>query len=193
MAIGERPDDVHVSFGPAGKQMNEYEAGRYGAMVTLNIYKAALFKTGSHAVTDFADVGYKANYTILAVERSVLEKRPEVVRAFLEAHYAADTLVQPAWANGSAVGVLFRSWNSFFKGQNTHWSTQQPVPTQAAYEAMLGNMQPEIRLDRNLVTDNFNFNTVHRTWGWPGAVDVSRVVDYEPFDAVLKANGQPVQ
>ena len=193
LAVGDGPDDVHISFGPAGDQMNKYEAGRYDAMVTLNIYKAALFKTGSHPVTDFADAGYTANYTILVVERSVLEKRPEVVKAFLEAHYDADKLAGPAWANGSALGVLFRSWNAFFKGQNTNWSTQRPVPTEAAYKAMLGNMQPEIRLDRDLMADGFKFNTVHRTWGWPGGVDVSRIVDYAPFNAVLKANGEAPQ
>jgi hypothetical protein len=185
LKIGDGPDDVHVGFGEAGAQMNAYSAGKYDAMVTLNIYKAQLFKAGSHAVTDFADVGYKPNYTVLMVERSVLEKRPDVVKAFLEAHYESQKLVDPAWKSGAATDVLFKSWNGFFEGQTTKWSTQRPVPDIAAYKAMLGNMYPEIRLDRGLIAACFEFNTVHGNWGWPGAVDTAKVVDYEPFDAVL--------
>ena len=94
LKIGTGPDDVHIGFGITGDQMNKYQAGKYDAMVTMNIYLAQLMKMGSHPVTDFADVGYRPNYTILVVERSVLEQRPDVVKAFLEAHYAGDQLAE---------------------------------------------------------------------------------------------------
>jgi hypothetical protein len=189
LTVGEGGGGIRIAFGPAGEQMNKYMRGEYDAMVTLNIYKAALLKQGSHAVTDFADTFDKPNYTILVVERSVLEKRPEVVRAFLEAHYEADVVAQPAWRSGDALDVLFDSWNGFFAGQNTKWSTQRPVKDKAAYKVMLGNMRPEIRLERDLVDGCFKFNTVQGTWGWPGTVDPSKVVDYRPFNEVLRAKG----
>ena len=189
LKVGTGARDVHIAFGEAGAQMNKYQAGEYDAMVTLNIYKAALLGAGSHAVTDFATVGYRPNYTILTVERSVLEQRPEVVKAFLEAHLEAEKPAEEAWTAGTATKRLFDSWNAFFAGQNTKWSTQRPVASVEAYQAMLGNMKPEIYLDRQLVDDCFAFNTEHQTWGWPGRVDTSRIVDYEPFNAVLKAKG----
>ena len=193
LKVGEGANDVHVFFGEAGKQMNAYMADKYDALVTLNIYKAALLKQGSHPVTDFADVGYTANYTVLVVERSVYEKRPDVVKALLEAHYQANAEADAAWKDGTAVDKLLASWNGFFENQNTKWSSQRPVPSATAYKAMLGNMQPELRLDRKLIEKCFKFNSVHGTWGWPGTVDPTKVVDYEPFNAVLKANGAALQ
>lgn len=193
LRIGDGANDIHVFFGEAGKQMNAYAAGKYDAIVTLNIYKAALLKQGSHPVTDFANVGFTANYTILCVERTVLEKRPEVVKAFLEAHYDANAPAEAAWKDGSAIGTLMKSWNGFFEGQNTKWSTQRPVASEAAYKMMLGNMQPELRLDRELISKCFEFNSVHKTWGWSGTVDPAKLVDYEPFNTVLKERGTSLQ
>jgi hypothetical protein len=193
IAIGEGASDIHVTFGPAGDQMNRFGRGQLDAIVSLNIYKAALIKQGAHPVTDFADVGYRANYTILVVERTVLERRPDVVDAFLQAHYAAEAPAEKAWKDGSNVRALLQSWNGFFAGQNTKWSTQRPVANEAAYKAMLGRMEPELRLDKQLVEACFDFNGVHRTWGWRGTVDTAKLVEYGPFDQVLKEHGQAPQ
>lgn len=189
---GMAPEDVAFTFGESGEQLNKYSAGELDAVVSLNIFKAQLLASGSHAVTDFAEVGYEPNYTVLVVERTVLEERPEVVEALLQAHYDSQKLAEEQWST-TMVGTLRASWNEFFATQNTEWSTQRPVDSDQAYAAMLGNMWPDMRLDRDLVSDCFAFNSRHDTWGWGAPVDIEKLVDYEPFNKVLEENGEPLQ
>lgn len=189
---GLTPDDVQFTFGESGAQLNAYAAGKLDAVVSLNILKGQLLSSGSHLVTDFAEVGYEPNYTILAVERSVLEERPEVVDALLEAHYRGQKMAEAGW-NTTMVTKLRVSWNEYFATQNTNWSTQRPVADDAAYAVLLGNMWPDMRLDRELVEDCFAFNTRFRTWGWNGSVDTDRLVEYERFNRILAQHDEPSQ
>lgn len=189
---GLEPGDVTFTFGESGDQLNKYSAGELDAVVSLNILKAQLLSSGSHAVTDFADVGYTPDYTVLMVERSVLEERPDVVAALLEAHYQGQKLADESWST-TMVSSLRASWNDYFATQDTAWSSQRPIADDAAYAAMLGKMWPEMRLDRSLVDDCFAFNTRHDNWGWEGTVDTKRLVDYEPFNKVLKTHGEKLQ
>ena len=189
---GLSAEDVELSFGDSGEQLNRYEKGELDAVVSLNILKAQLLGRGSHLVTDFADVDYQPNYTILAVERSVLEERPEVVDALLEAHYQGHKLAEREW-DSSMPGVLRQSWNDYFAGQDTNWSNQRPVADDKAFRALLGNMWPDMRLDRRLIDDCFAFNSTHKTWGWDGTVQTGRLVDYEPFNRVLAKHDERPQ
>lgn len=193
LKVGSGPDDIHLSLGPAGEQMNAYAQGKLDAIITFNILKRQLELQGSRAVTDFSALGYKDNYTILCVERSVLTDRPDVVKAFLEAHYEGQALAAKTWGTTAGLQALMSSWNGFYRSQRTDYSSQRPVATLADYKALLGAMSPEVRLDRSLIADCFAFDSEHGTWGWPGTVDPSRMVDYGPWNAVLREHGQAGQ
>lgn len=190
--IGDGEDDVHLNSGKSADDLNDYLAGKYDALVVLNIVKQRFLRTGSHVITDFTDVGYTPNYTILCVERSVLEQKPEVVDAFLEAHYQAGLLVQdepPAEMNM----LLTESWNGYFRSQDTTAATQRIVPDVAAFELMLGNMSPEQRIDPNLLGDCFAYLTDQGMWGWGDGVDPSRLLALDRYDAVLAKHGEQPQ
>ncbi len=192
LKIGEGPDQVRLTRGVAGAQTNLYESGKVDALITLNILKAELLRRGSHAVTDFSDAGYTANYTILAVERSVYEGRPEVVKAFLEAHYKADKIAEREW-DGELRPLMLRQWNDYFRAGAASSAQQRGVPDQAAFDIMLGNMRPEDRIDPRLLAACFA--TVERDglWDWPGRVDVSRLSDLKLYDSVLTSHHEMPQ
>ena len=119
-----RQGSINLVWSASGNQLDEYEAGKYDALIALNITKAPLLARGSRPVTDFSDVDYTPNYTILAVERSVLESKPEVVKAVLEAHYKANKIAEKEWDKG-----LKRNYAS--RGTTTSRRRRGPRPSSA--------------------------------------------------------------
>lgn len=192
LKIGDGPGDIKLVRTESGNQLDEYEAGKIDAVISLNIVKAPLLQRGSHAVTDFSDVDYTPNYTVLCVERSVLEEKPEVVKAFLEAHYEANKTAEREWDSGFKT-ELMESWNAYFTGQEGEVAKQRLVRDQAAFDLMLGNMYPEQRIDPKLLGDCWEFATANDLWGWDGAVDVKKLSALQHYDAVLRANGEKPQ
>ena len=192
LSVGDGPDDIHYALGDGADQLNRYMKGEYDAVVSFNIYKKQLADSGSHPVTDFSEVGYRPNYTILAVERTVLEQRPDVVKAFLEAHYAAGKTALDSW-DPATIEALFQSWNDFFGGEKTAYAKQRLVPDVAAYRTMLGDMWVEPRLDPAFLKDAFAFNSANDTWGWDGTVDTAKLMDLDAFNTVLAGHGEPPQ
>ena len=192
LALGDSPGQIHLARGVGGEQLNDYEAGKTDAIISLNIVKAALIQSGSIPVTDFSDVKYTPNYTVLCVERSVLEERPEVVDAFLEMHYAADGVATAEWETGLKA-LMMESWNGYFETQTAPSAAQRIVPTQEAFDAMLGDMYPEHRIDPEFLGDCFAFLTDNGLWGWDGVVDTARLSALERYDAVLASHGEVSQ
>ena len=192
LTLGDGEGQIHLARGVGGSQLNEYEAGTYDAIISLNIVKGQLIANGSMPVTDFADVKYTPNYTVLCVERSVLEERPEVVDAFLEMHHEAHETAMAEWDTGLK-GLLMGSWNGYFEAQTAPSAAQRIVPTQDAFDAMLGNMYPDQRLDPVFLADCFAFLTQHGLWGWDGEVDTARLSALELYDAVLESQGEVSQ
>ena len=192
LSIGTGPGQIRIARGPGGDQLNEYTAGKYDAVISLNIVKAQVIAQGSHAVTDFAGVDYTPNYTVLVVERSVFEQKPEVVKAFLEAHYAANKVAVKEWST-TLRAPLMRSWNDYFTAEKAPSAKQRIVPDQAAYDAMLGNMYPEQRMDPKFLADQWRVVFSNGLWGWTGKVDVSKLSNLSMYDQVLAAHGERPQ
>ena len=192
LELGDGEGQIHLARGPGGDQLNAYEAGEVDAAIILNILKPVMLGRGSHVLTDFADVEYTPNYTVLCVERSVLEERPEVVEAFLEMHYQADQAAVAEW-DASLQPVLLDSWNTYFESQTAESAAQRIVADWSGYEAILGEMYPEDRLDPRLLADCLEFVDDAGLWGWAGAVDTSRLSALELYDAVLESHGEPSQ
>jgi len=192
LELGEGKDQINLVRSETGNQLDDYEAGKLDAVIALNITKAPLLAHGSHAVTDFSDVDYTPNYTVLAVERSVLEEKPEVVEAFLRAHYKANKIAEKEWDEGLKK-ELRKSWNDYFESQKGPAAAQRIAPSQGAFDAMLGNVGPEQRVDPLLVMDAFDFATANKLWGWDGTVDVSKLWALELYDKVLAENGEKPQ
>jgi len=192
LQLGEGPDDIHFSTGESADDLNDYLAGKYDALIVLSIVKDRFLRTGSRPISDFTDVGYTPNYTILTVERSVLDERPEVVEAFLEAHYASQVLVdkEPPEALRAR---LMESWNAYFRSQDTTVAPQRIAPDQASFDRMLGNMYPEERIDPNLLGDCLKYLDENDAWEWDGSVDSTRFLALDLYDAVLKEHGEEPQ
>jgi hypothetical protein len=184
LTLGDGPGQIHLARGAGGDQLNAYDAGEVDAVISLNILKGTLIARGSRPVTDFSDVTYTPNYTVLCVERSVLEERPEVVDAFLEMHYEADGIASAEWDAGMK-SLLMASWNSYFESQTDPSAAQRVAADQAAFDAMLGNMYPEDRLDPAFLADCLAFVGENGLWGWDGDVDVRRLSDLGRYDEVL--------
>lgn len=192
LKLGDGAGDIRFSTGESANDLNDYLAGKYDALIVLSIVKDRFLRTGSHVLTEFTDVGYTPNYTILAVERSVLEERPEVVEAFLEAHYESQQLVEkedPAKLRSR----LMESWNGYFRSQDTTVAAQRIMPDQASFDRMLGSMYPEDRIDPNLLGDCLKYLDENDAWGWDGEVDSSRLLALDLYDKVLKGHGEEPQ
>jgi len=192
LKLGDGQGQIAVSTGGSAEDLNDYLEGKYDALIVLSIVKDRFLRTGSHAITDFTDVGYTPNYTILAVERSVLEERPEVVTAFLEAHYASQVLVDKEPAD-KLRARLMESWNGYFRSQDTTVAPQRIAPDQATFDLMLGNMTHEERIDPKLLGDCLKYLDENDAWGWDGSVDSSRLLALDLYDAVLKEHGEEPQ
>lgn len=192
LTLGDGEGEIRFSTGASADDLNDYLAGKYDALIVLSIVKDRFLRTGSRAITDFTDVGYTPNYTILAVERSVLEERPEVVTAFLEAHYESQLLVDKEPPD-KLRARLMESWNGYFRSQDTTVAPQRIAPDQAAFDLMLGNMHAEERIDPNLLGDCLKYLDENDAWGWDGSVDSSRLLALDLYDEVLKEHGEEPQ
>jgi len=192
LKLGTGEGDIRFSEGKSADDLNDYLAGKYDALIVLSIVRDRFLRTGSRALTDFTDVGYTPNYTILCVERSVLEQKPDVVDAFLEAHYQGNRLAQqesPTQLNT----LLMKSWNDYFRSQDSTMATQRIAPDLVSFEQMLGNMTAEQRFDPKLIGDCFAYLDENEAWGWDGTVDVSKLTALERYDKVLAAHGEKPQ
>lgn len=192
LKLGDGEGDIRYSTGGSAEDMNAYLDGEFDALVVLSITKDRFLRMGSRAITDFTDVGYTPSYTILTVERSVLDERPEVVDAFLEAHYQGNVLAEqmtPLERNT----MLMESWNGYFMSEETTVAAQRIMPNLESFELMLGNMKPEQRIDPDLLGDCFAYLDENDAWGWDGAVDWQRLLALDRYDAVLKSNGEEPQ
>ena len=192
LSVGDGDGDIHLVSGESAADLNDYLDGTYDAVVVLNIVKQRFLRTGSHVVTDFTDVGYIPNYTILCVERSVLEERPDVVDAFLEAHYQANLLAEKTPAP-EMNAMLMESWNGYFRSQDTTAASQRIVPDMESFELLMGVMTAEQRIDPDLLGDCFAYLTEHDMWGWGGTVDATRLLALDRYDSVLEAHGEDPQ
>jgi hypothetical protein len=153
----------------------------------MSVTKVQLINMGSHRVAGFPDT---PTVMVLAVERTVLEQKPDVVKAFLEAHYASEKLVVPAW-NTTGIAMLLQNWNDYFKTQFAEpQASQRLVPTVAAYRTLLANVHPADLLSRDFLTMCSQFMSEYQLWEWPGVVDTSKLVNYDLYNAVLKGHGQ---
>ena len=191
LKVGSGPGDIHIDmrYKSNSDVLNGYAAGEYDAVVSMSVTKVQLINMGSHRVAGFPDT---PTVMVLAVERTVLEQRPDVVKAFLEAHYASEKLVVPAW-NTAGIAMLLQNWNDYFKTQFAEpQAPQRLVPTVAAYRTMLANVHPEDLLSRDFLTKCFQFMGAYHLWDWPGVVDTSKLVNYDLYNAVLAEHGQTV-
>jgi len=192
LKLGTGAGDIRASEGASADDLNDYLAGKYDALIVLSIVKERFLRTGSHALTDFTDAGYMPNYTILCVERSVLEEKPEVVDAFLEAHYQGNQLALKENPQGLN-RLLMDSWNGYFRSQDSTVAAQRIAPDLAAYERMLGNMTAEERLDPDLLGDSFKYLDDNDAWGWDGTVDAAKLLALDRYDKVLASHGEKPQ
>lgn len=192
LKVGDGEGDIKIVSGESAQDLNDYLAGKYDAVMVLSIVRERFLRTGSHAITDFTDVKYMPNYTILCVERSVLEERPDVVDAFLEAHYQAQQQVEQLPPDELHT-LLMDSWNGYFESEETTIAAQRIVPDLTTFRLLLGNMSAEDRIDPSLLMDCFTYMTEHKMWDWGGDVDATRLMDLERYDAVLKRHGEEPQ
>lgn len=184
MKVGDGPDMVKLVNGPDAEQMNKFTKDQYDALVSLNIYVPQFLQMGAHKVTDFSkDTDYIPNYNVLMVERSVLENKPEVVKAFLEAHAQAQKVAAKQW-DSKTVPLLYQNWNDFFSKEKTPYAKDRLAKDIGAFKLMLGDMRAEDRLDATLVKDCFAYLDRNGTWGWPGKVDTSKIYDPAPYKDV---------
>ena len=189
LKVGNGPNDIHVGYGTSSEVLNSYTAGHFQAVLVTDILKKQVASQGSQALTDFSQESFTSNLMILCVERSVLEKRPDVVKAVLEAHYQGNLLAQKNW-NTTEAALLMNEWNGYFKTQaGGPKNSQRLTPSVAAYKMLLGEAHPEQLLSRTSLASNFQFMNDNHTWGWPGIVDTTKLVDYAPYNAVLKEHG----
>lgn len=184
LSLGDGEGDIRVSNGESADDLNGYLEGKYDAVIVLRIVRERFLRTGSHVVEEFTDVGYTPNYTILTVERSVLEERPEVVNAFLEAHYQGNAAVQ-AMDKQALDTVLMDSWNGYFRSQETTAAPQRIVADLPAFQLLLGDMHPEQELDPKLLGDCFAWLDENKGWGWGGSVESSRLMALDLYTGVL--------
>lgn len=192
LKLGDGEGDIHVSTGDSAEQLNGYLEGRYDAVIVLRIVRERFLRTGSHVVNEFTDVGYTPNYTILTVERSVLEERPDVVDAFLEAHYQGHNATQ-ALSKQGLDQILMDSWNGYFRSQETTAAPQRIVADLPEFQLLLGDMHPEQRIDPKLLGDCFEWLDENKGWGWDGSVDSSRLMDLQRYTGVLGEHGEDPQ
>jgi len=192
LKLGTGDGDIRFSQGASANELNDYLAGKYDALIVLSIVKDRFLRTGSRPLTDFTDAGYTPNYTILCVERSVLEQKPEVVDAFLEAHYQGNLLAQREDPE-SLRKLLMESWNGYFRSQDSTVAAQRIAPDAVTFDRMLGNMTAEQRLDPNLLGDAFKYLDEEKAWGWAGTVDASRLTALDRYDKVLASHGEKPQ
>lgn len=192
LKLGQGEGEIGFSTGASADDVNDYLAGKCDALIVLSIVKDRFLRTGSRVVSDFTDVGYTPNYTILCVDRSVLDERPDVVDAFLEAHYQANLLAERMPADGLRQ-VLMDSWNGYFESQETTAAAQRIVPDLAAFETLLGNMGPEQRIDPALLDDCFAYLDDNEAWGWNGQVDRTRLLALERYNKILESHGEKSQ
>ena len=192
LKLGTGDGDIRFSQGASSNELNDYLAGKYDALIVLSIVKERFLRTGSRALTDFTDVAYTPNYTILCVERSVLEKRPEVVDAVLEAHYQGNLLAQKEKPEALR-RLLMESWNGYFRSQDSTVAAQRIAPDAATFDRMLGNMTAQQRLDPNLLGDAFKYLDEEKAWGWAGTVDASKLTALDRYDKVLASHGEKPQ
>lgn len=189
LKVGSGPNDIHIDmrYKSNSDVLNGYAAGEYDAVVSMSVTKVQLINMGSHRVAGFPDT---PTVMVLAVERTVLEQKPDVVKAFLEAHYASEKLVVPAW-NTTGIAMLLQNWNDYFKTQFAEpQAPQRLVPTVAAYRTLLANVHPADLLSRDFLTMCFQFMSEYQLWEWPGVADTSKLVNYDLYNAVLKGHGQ---
>jgi len=192
LKLGSGAGDIRFSEGKSADDLNDYLAGKYDALIVLSIVRDRFLRTGSRALTDFTDVGYTPNYTILCVERSVLEQKPEVVDAFLEAHYQGN-LAAMQQSPQQLDTLLMKSWNGYFRSQDSTVAAQRIAPDLAAFEQMLGNMTAEQRIDPKLLRDCFAYLDDNAAWGWDGAVDASKLMAFDRYDKILAAHQEKPQ
>ncbi|MHB0975841.1 MAG: hypothetical protein ACYC1U_01465 [Candidatus Aquicultorales bacterium] len=102
----------------------------------------------------------------------------------MDAHYQANKVAVANW-EAETVPTLFESWNEFFTAEDTKWSKQRTVPNLDAYKAILGNMWPEPLLDREFMARCFKTVDERERWGWDGAVDTAKLVNYELYNSVV--------
>jgi hypothetical protein len=67
------------------------------------------------------------------------------------------------------------------------------APTQQAFDAMLGIVKPQQRIDPAFLADTFKFATASKLWEWNGIVDQSKLSALPLYDEVLADNGEPPQ
>lgn len=192
LKLGSGEGDIHVSTGDSADQLNGYLEGKYDAVIVLRIVRERFLRTGSRVINEFTDVGYTPNYTILTVERSVLEERPDVVDAFLEAHYQGQTAVE-AMDTQALDRILMDSWNSYFRSQDTTAAPQRIAADMPAFQQLLGDMHPEQRIDAQLLGDCFEWLDENKGWGWDGSVDSSRLMALNLYTGVLGEHGKDPQ
>ncbi len=192
LKLGSGEGDIRFSEGKSADDLNDYLAGKYDALIVLSIVRDRFLRTGSHALTDFTDVGYTPNYTILCVERSVLEQKPDVVAAFLEAHYQGNLLAQQESPKALNT-LLMDSWNGYFRSQDSTMAAQRIAPDLVAFEQMLGNMSAEQRIDPELIGDCFTYLDENAAWGWDGTVDAGKLTAFDRYDKILASHGENPQ
>lgn len=192
LELGTGPDDISFSAGKSEDDLNDYLAGKYDALVVLNIVRDRFLRTGSRQLTDFTDVGYRPNYTILAVERTVLEEKPEVVYAFLEAHYQSNLRVAQTPPD-DLNKLLMESWNGYFRTQDTTVAAQRIAPSEAVFQQLVGNMRPEQRIDPDLLQDCFTYLDRTDGWGWGASVEWKKLLALDRYDKVLQLRGEEPQ
>jgi hypothetical protein len=189
LKVGTGPDDIHIdmTYKSNSDVLNGYAAKEYDAVISMSITKAALIEMGSHRVTGFPDT---PTTMALVVERTVLEQRPDVVKAFLESHYEGQRLVVPTW-DTDGLAMLMQGWNAYFKSQpDLPQSPQRLVSTVAEYRTLLADVRPDDRVRRDYLTKCFKFIDAYKMWDWRGVVDTSKLVDYDLYNEVLKAHGE---
>jgi len=192
LKLGSGAGDIRFSEGKSADDLNDYLAGKYDALIVLSIVRDRFLRTGSRALTDFTDVGYTPNYTILCVERSVLEQKPEVLDAFLWRHNQGN-LAPMKQTPQQLDTLLMKSWNGYFRSQDSTVAAQRIAPDLAAFEQMLGNMTAEQRIDPKLLRDCFAYLDDNAAWGWDGAVDASKLMAFDRYDKILAAHQEKPQ
>ncbi|PKQ29221.1 MAG: hypothetical protein CVT60_06485 [Actinobacteria bacterium HGW-Actinobacteria-10] len=189
LTLGDGEGDIRVSNGASADDLNGYLAGDFDAVIVLRIVRERFLRTGSHVIEEFTDVGYIPNYTILTVERSVLEERPDAVDAFLKAHHQAHEVVE-AMDKQALDTALMDSWNGYFRSQETTAAPQRLVADLSAFQVLIGDMRPEQEVDARLLGDCFAWLDNNKGWGWDGSVDTSRLMALDLYTGVLGEQGK---
>lgn len=189
LTVGDDDSSIHLASGESAQDLNDYLDGKYDAVMVLSIVRERFLRTGSRALTEFTDTKYQPDYTILCVERSVLEKQPDVVDAFLEAHYQAQQRVMSE-DQEQLVQLLMDSWNGYFESQDTTVAAQRIAPDTDSFMRLYGTMRPDDQADSSLLSDCFSYLEEHNLWGWDGSVDWQRLLALDRYEAVLREHGE---